>query len=179
MSSNSAGAAPLGDAVIREIRRLWGGQLVPAPRDLVARHDLSPATATLLSEVGLPTDDPLEIEYFRDDRLLDRTETDGEMYLGIADETGTLFALRAGTDELWCLNPMGNPPTMFVNSTLCDFLLFWGRVAARFEDFTHKDTVAEAVDALRRELAARDPRALDEADGWWRLVLAQALEGEL
>ena len=178
MTTDPPGAGALDEAAARELRRLWD-ELVPAPHELVERSEVSPATAALLSQVGLPRQDPLEVEYFHDDRLLRRTVVEGRTYHPVADDAGVLLAVRAGDDELWAVDPGGIITSRFVNSALDGFLVFRGLLAARLDAFTEEHTAAEAVTALRAEFAARDARAVEEPDSWWRLVLEQAQEGYL
>lgn len=178
---SDGGSGPLDHAMIRDIRRLWGDDLVPVPPDVVERPGVTPATAALLREVGLPSSGPVEVEFFHDEQLLSPVVVDGVTYLGLGMETGILLlGLCAGTDDVRAVVPDVAKRPEFINSSLAAFLLFLGLLRARLDDVrSGEDTAAAAVEALQREFVQRDARALNDVDAWWLGVLEQALAGAL
>ncbi len=84
----SSRAQPSEERVWREIRRLWGNKLAPIPQDLVDA-DASESTRSLLTHVGLPTDGPLGVTFFLDERLLDPLSAGGDDYLMLGHDYGT------------------------------------------------------------------------------------------
>lgn len=168
------------DAVADEVRRLWVGRLQPIQPRLL-RKELPEPTRTFLAEVGLPTQAPF-VAFYHDERLGDPVSTPDGTFYAVAAESLVVLALRAGTSELWAVQPEGLVPQRFVNSDLASFLVFLGYLDARLaalRDAEDEQAARVMVDELRHEFLACDQQALVEPESWWNLVLAQAVDGYL
>lgn len=179
MQTNS-GTGPSGGTAWQEIRQLWGDKLVSIPSDLMVL-DISDFTRSFLMDVGLPTEGPGDIIFYHDERLFDLLSIGATDYLAVGHDYGTSFGIKRGTDELWAVDPRGELRSRFVNSRLSDFALFLAIYDSQGPDRQQASDEEDEVivQEMRLQLISRDPRALDDVDNWWSLVLEQMSHGLL
>lgn len=166
----------------REVRQLCTGKLVPIPPELV-RGDCPDSIRSSLIDIGLPKEGPPAsgVTFYHDRRLLDTPSAGRADYLTIGYDYGTILSLKLKTGEIWAVDPNGRTPPRFVNSRLSDFILFlavydsYGHERQRASDEEDESIVQE----IRRRFTARDPRALDDQENWWSLILEQMSYGLL
>jgi SUKH-4 immunity protein len=153
-----------------EIRQLWAGRPTPVPVVDLDGRPVPARTRAVLKEVGLPRTGPVDIDFVDRDDLLTPASVDGTDYLAVAYEHGATLAVHPESEQLWSVDPSGVLPTRFVNTDLAWFLLFLGLLEAGGED-------EAGFAAVEHRLAAEDPRALDDPENWWSLLIAQQQEG--
>jgi len=134
-----------------------------------------------LIDVGLPTDGPLGVTFYDDEQLLSPLSIRGADYLLLGYDYGTILGVKAGTDEIWAVNPSEEYNPRFVNSRLSCFISFLGIYDSRSDDRERaSDEQHEViVQEIRRQFISRDACALDDVENWWSLVLEQMSQGLL
>jgi hypothetical protein len=157
------------------VRELWGDALQPIPAGLIPAT-ASPDSKAVLTQVGLPTEHPLDLLFYFDERLLKTVARGGREYFAFGEDGGVvLLATEAGRDEVINVQPDG--PQMFVNSSIADFLYSYGVFAQREEQVLELPYAERGplIGEIRDLINARDPEALDP-DGWlswWESLLGQ------
>ncbi len=152
---------------------MWEDKLAPIPHGLI-ESNISDSSRSFLTKVGLPTGCPLLVTFYHDERLLQSISAGGTDYLVMGDDYGTMLGLKGGTDELWAVDPSGNLAATFVNSRICDFVLFLALYEARYESRLPQASTEETeaiIEHLRRHFDSCDRRALEDVDHWWSSVL--------
>jgi len=164
----------------REVRRLWDGKLAPIPPGLIG-PTVSDCPRSFLVDVGLPTDGPLGVTFYDNERLLSSLSIGGADYLLLGYDYGTILSVKAGTDEIWSVNPSGEYHPRFVNSRLSYFIAFLGIYDSRSDDRERASDEQHdvIVQEIRRQFISRDACALDDMESWWSLVLEQMSQGLL
>jgi len=138
---------------------------------------MDPRTTIAHLAAGLPPRfEPLLLKFHESPRWLD----DRSAVLG-SDE-GSELRVDAGSGRVTSVDPGGELPTRFVNSTIEQLV----RCIDAYRDYTiavaraTDDAAARAlVEILRQTLADIDPAAVADPEAWWSLVLEQACQGLL
>jgi hypothetical protein len=160
------------DAVIHEIRRLWGDQLRPVGPSQVY-PGLSARTREFLTTVGLPVFEPdigiasihdlAEQPVFRNDR----------QYIVVAQEIGIglVYAIDVESDEVCLVSDTASDPAEFANTDVALFVLFLGvfekdivEASGTVEEGSDEDF--EILHNARELLTAMDPEAMREGSSW-------------
>ncbi|GLY65227.1 SUKH-4 family immunity protein [Amycolatopsis taiwanensis] len=143
-----------------EFFKIWqANQLVPIEPNRLTNSPVPERTRQFLSGVGLPIEAPLYVTFYHDERLLKPTVFKGDFYLLVGDDSGNLLGLRNDTGELWSIDG-SLEQAWFVNSTLCNFILFLGLYEKHYCD-------------LEKYIIARDAKALEEPGNWWSIIMEQ------
>lgn len=171
-----------GDVMHGRIRELWADGLAPATVSHAQFQDLVPAsTLRLLADPGIPSDCPLDVTLYPDQRLLQSVPSAaGTTYLMVGDDFGTTLGITPAVGELWSFEPDEDAPARFVNSSLDAFVLFLGLYEKNGNTASLGDRErAAAVERLSREMASYDPAALEDEEAWWSIILEQRVDGLL
>jgi hypothetical protein len=161
------------DAVIHEVRRLWGDQLRPVDPSQVY-PGLSGRTREFLTTVGLPVFEPdIGIASIHD--LADQSVSrNGRQYVVVAQEVGMglVYAIDVESDEV-CLvsDTASSDPAEFANADVALFVLFLGvfekdivEASSAVEEGSDEDF--EILRNARELLTAMDPEAMREGSSW-------------
>jgi hypothetical protein len=162
--------------VVRDVLRHWSGRLTPV--DVGAKEVLPDDTRQFLTDHGLPAEGPLLVQFTG---VLEHfPRRDGES-LAIGNDGGVRLVLAKHSGEVLAIDPAGELPDRFVNSDLPRFLQFLGRyevAQATFAPVT-REVATRGARALRDELRGLDPRAIDDPEAWWAVILEQTEQGFL
>ena len=149
----------------QDIRQLWDKALQPIPERLLP-PTASPDSKEFLAQVGLPTEHPVDLLFYFDDRLLKRVTRGTRDYFAFGEDGGVvLLATEAGRSEVYDVQSDG--PYMFINSSIADFVYCYGVLAQRDEQIIELPYAQRGplLGEVRDLINARDPQALDP-DGW-------------
>lgn len=163
------------------IYQAFGDNLRPVPEKALAQRDLSPATRSFLTSVGLPRKCPLQVTLYDDDRLLRPFTSAGITYYALGNDYGTTIGIRAKTDETWSFDEEGELPLRFINSRIQQFVAFLALYKLKQPDLQKAgdEEATEIVNELRSQFAALDGRAVEDAENWWSVILEQTQDGFL
>jgi hypothetical protein len=92
----------------------------------------------------------MQLSFYGDD-----SERDGE-YVIIGDDYGSNLCVRLSDGTVWAIDPRGEMPTRFVNSSI--------QHLSKCIEATKTVTDAKG---LRGALAKSDPEALSREENWW------------
>jgi hypothetical protein len=90
-------------------------------------------------------------------------------------DLGRDLGIAPNGDGVFAVDPLGELPDCFVNSSVADLVAFLDAVVEARRRFVGLDVVqAERIVAETRvRLASQDPRAFSTANTWWSLVFEQ------
>jgi SUKH-4 immunity protein len=161
------------DAVVDEVRRLWGDQLRPADPGQVY-PGLSARTRDFLTTVGLPVFEPNMGVGSVHDRLDQPVSRDGGDYVPIAADTrmSLVYAIEVESDRVCFIGPLqSSDPPRFQNTTVALFVLFLGvfekDIIEGVADFDEgSDEAYEVLDRARELLTSMDPEVMHPGRSW-------------
>lgn len=110
------------------------------------------------------------------------TPRSGDIGLAIGTDERTQIVVDQETGVVESIDPDGELPTRFVNSSIDHLASCIEAFATYIEVVRETDDdsrIAEACEALRECLAAVDPASTAGPDNWWSLVLEQVDDGLL
>jgi hypothetical protein len=99
-------------------------------------------------------------------------------YVVIGDDYGTELCVRLSDGAVYSIDPEGSLPTRFMNSgirQLAKFISIYD--AGRAE--TPTEPGWREAQRLRNEMAAIDPKAVEDTENWWSSLLNQVENEEL
>lgn len=158
-----------------KIKKSWGTNLVCVSESDLAKFSLSTQTHNFLVRVGLPRNCPLLVSFYEDNRLLHPVKSEDENYLMLGEDNGTIFCLKEKCEEVWSIDPEGELPSRFINSSIRSFFTFL------YIYLSHQEALKNASDEeagnivrqLRTEFEGIDDRALLESENWWSVILEE------
>lgn len=152
-----------------DVRAVWDGRLQPiADRDIPS--SASAATRQFLIDVGLPADPELPDMIFVHDDRLGRTVRYArrELILITDDESPIALVIDSASDQVYEFDARASRPERLFNSNIAALVFFVGvlqkDVFSR-ESWTEEELVS-AVEQIWRDLAERDPEALEGETPW-------------
>jgi hypothetical protein len=161
------------DAVIGEVRRLWGDRLRTVdPSQLYA--GLSPRTREFLTTVGLPVFEPTMGNGTILDLLGTPVSRHGREYVVVGEGIGMdlRHAIEVESDRVFVISPpeFGHLP-MFENTNVALFVLFLGAFEKDIGEGLGSveqgsDEAYETLDRVRDLLTSMDPEAMREGSLW-------------
>jgi hypothetical protein len=154
------------------VKQWWGDRLVPVPESVLAGRKLSIRTHSLLAKLGLPRDAPLLVTFYTGDEFLRPLTVAGETYWVVGDDYGTKIGLRRMGD-VWSVDPEGQLPCRFINTSIAHFVLFLGLYEAQFKNVreTGNGEPVAIAGELRAQFDENDLSALANEENWWSVVL--------
>jgi len=156
------------------VKQWWGDRLVPVPESALAGGRLSIHTHSFLAKLGVPRDAPLLVTFYTGEELLQPLTVAGETYCVVGDDYGTKIGLRRRGD-VWSVDPEGQLPCRFINTSIAHFVLFLGLFEAHEAQFESGNREPRAIAGeLRAQFDENDVFALANEENWWSLVLEQA-----
>ncbi|MFD5124088.1 SUKH-4 family immunity protein [Streptomyces sp. NPDC058385] len=174
-----------------EVRTVFGlSGLVFFPRCNATHNRMNDRTVFLLSSVGLPdtewfmskaslsATDSINVAQWYSDRGTVPKECHDWLVLGLfadttlalAPDTGMVYALGDGEDELVCTPIHRNVESLIYALT---------KFEALRQDFenTGGDDVEERVDGLRAKISELDPLPFEDEDSQWNLAFEEVIDG--
>jgi hypothetical protein len=174
----------IGDAaepvIEARVEQWWGDRLVPVPEGALAGRGLSIRTLSFLAKLGLPRDAPLLVTFYTGDEFLRPLTVAGETYCVVGDDYGTKIGLGR-REDVWSVDPKGELPCRFINTSIAHFVLFLGLYEAQIKNVgapENREPLAIAG-GLRAQFDENDLVTLSNEDNWWSLILEQIGQGLL
>jgi hypothetical protein len=171
----------------REFLDLWGpGEMVRLPEEGLSTLSIPPDSKDFLAEAGLPREAGLRLDFSALPSLEPLPSILARRKLETRVAWGELRVLGGDEASYICLTPQGAIVAVwpgeglerFVNSSvqqLAECLLAYREISKE------SDHLAEEAyaDDLRRYVLRLDPRALEDEESWWSVVVEQANYGDL
>jgi len=165
-----------GAEIEERVKQWWGDRLVHVPESALAGARLSIHSHSFLAKLGVPRDAPLLVTFYTGEEFLQPLTMAGETYCVVGDDYGTKIGLRRMGD-VWSVDPEGQLPCRFINTSIAHFVLFLGLYEAQCENGDW-EPIAMAGE-LRAQFDENDLFALSNEDNWWSLILEQIRQGLL
>ena len=172
-----------------DIRALWGNAIIEYPSGVVAELAIPADSRTFLHDTGLPLESELEVRFSNEVAVLEEfigtdnlaAKPDERNSYRIGTDGGTEICLKRGSGEVVSVDPTGQLPSRFVNSSIASFIVCLGIFAkyrtriARLAD----DEIDELIPSTEAEIRKADDHALNHAENWWSVVVEQMQDGLL
>jgi hypothetical protein len=162
----------------------WAGPdgIIKAGPELVSNWAITDAEKEILLRVGLPK----RVEPFFEATIQEQEQpaitssAHGALYK-IGWDLGNDIAAASGSAGVFAVDPTGNEPDIFVNSTLVELASFLhesGKVRSVFSTMSDEE-IDTAIADLKEKLWDIDPPAFPDSGSWWLLVFEQMEAGLL
>jgi hypothetical protein len=162
----------------------WAGQdgIVRARPELVNHWAITDAEKEILLRVGLPK----KVAPFFEASIQEQvepaviTKSHGAMYK-IGWDLGNDIAVASDSGGIFAVDPTGDEPEIFVNSTLvqlASFLHESGKARHGFSAMSEAE-IDTAIADLKERLWDIDPPAFPDSGSWWTLIFEQMEAGLL
>jgi SUKH-4 immunity protein len=160
----------------------WAGRdgIITAKPELVGNWSITDAEKEILLRVGLPkrVEPFFEASIQEQEQPVVSSRSHGALYK-IGWDLGNDIAVGGESAGVFAVDPAGNEPDIFVNSTLVGLVSFLHETGKVRRDFSSmsKEAIDAAIADLRAKLQGIDPPALPDFGSWWSLVFEQMEAG--
>ncbi len=164
-----------------EIKGFWNDKLSRVSSVTISERELSADLRAFLSNVGLPKECPLLVNFYTGVGLLDQLNYESEIFYVVGDDYGTKICIRAKTEDVWAIDPNGEIPRRFISTSVRLFLVLLQIYLSRqdeLRDASDEDAVI-LVQQMRGQFNRVDAHALEDPENWWSVILEQTEQGLL
>lgn len=153
---------------------------IPEPsKRILASHVLPKTSVLFVSFAAECGSFPTLAAYCRSNNL-PQTEY-GDMFYRIGTDEGSQLCLTKGDSKVVAIDPTGNHPQRFVNSSIEKFLRlldFYRSYATNVQSLSEDEADSVARQAIT-QMREADPEAFLDPDSWWSSVVQQMEVGML
>jgi len=159
----------------REIIALWEGLLQKFPHDSLNQYSsLNETTKQWFTSIGVPLQNEVLINFYGLDIVQEQLLLDESFFI-IGDDFGTKIAISNNENEIYSIDITGELPKRFINSGIKELMKFLGVYIKHLPQLQEvdDDEVEVLLSTLKKAFLDVDPKAMEDEDSWWRVILEQ------